>query len=174
MDANIIYEKPVSGTYPEIHFGGTAGNSMWVLFSDGGLDEWVGIFGHAFGHCGLMKIQPLAANRFMIFAGAAIYLVDAGRKALLESYSDDFLSDAVFDEAREQLIVADFIRLRGIRAGSEIWRSKRIALDGIHSLYLTNDQVGGLAEFEDGRNEPFVFDCVSHEIICKYRVWWSD
>lgn len=173
MDARIAFEKPISGVYSEVSFGNTTGNSTWVLFSDDGVDEWIGIFGHSFGHCGMMKVQPLANDCFMIFAGAAIYLVNAKSRKLIESYEDSFLSDAIFDEKRDQLIVADYVRLSGIRSGQVAWRSKRIALDGIHGLTICDDRVLGLAEFYDGQVEPFEFHCETHAITCKQSIGWE-
>lgn len=163
--AEIVHEKPLAGTFDEVLFGSDVGNTLWVRFSDkDGVTEWIGKFG-----CGLstsMRVtKAVKPDRFMIVAGGFAYLVDATKRRLLNQYFEAYIQDIAYDPKKNHFIAGD-VRLRIIEDGQEIWASKRISIDGIHSMTVEDRVLSGttLVGFE-GEEDRFAFDLDSREFI---------
>ena len=72
-------------------------------------------------------------------------MIDASKRQLINEYCKEFNQDVAFDTCGKRLVVADFVRLRIIEAGEEVWASKLIALDGIRNLEVEGRILHGLA-----------------------------
>jgi hypothetical protein len=184
-NAAIVHEKPLSGTFDEVLFGSDQGNTLWVRFSDGdGMSEWIGKFG--FGFSTSMRVtKAVEPDRFMVVAGGAAYLVDASKRRLLNQYFDGFMQDIANDPKKNHFIAGD-VRLRIIEDGHEIWASKRISVDGIHSMAVENSVLSGTVVGYEVEEDQFSFDLETREFISgpdylswdmpvaqpKVKPWW--
>lgn len=163
--AEIVYEKPPSGLFSEVLFGSDGGNTLWVKFSDrDGIYEWIGKFGC--GHSTSMRVHKvIEPDYFVVVAGGYAYLVDATKRQLLNQYCAPNLHDIAYDPKFNRFIVAD-VRLRIIENGVEVWASRRISLDGIHSMSIQNRTLSGTTVVGyEGEEDCFAFDIDSREFI---------
>ena len=168
--AEIVYEKPASGDFTEILFGSDRGNTLWIRFADqDGLHEWIGKFGCGF-RAPMRIIKAIEPDKFTIIAGGFAYFVDATQRKLLNHYCDDtYHIDIAYDPLNNRFIVGD-VHLKIIENGAEIWRSPRIALDGIcgltlHDRILTGQAMHGYEE----ESEPFALDLDTREFLPRPR-----
>ncbi|PTY02053.1 hypothetical protein DB347_25180 [Opitutaceae bacterium EW11] len=172
--AEIVHERPPSGTCDELLFGSDRGNTLWVKFSDRhGIVEWIGKFGC--GTSSAMRVTLAAPpDRFIVAAGGYAYLVDATRRILLNEFHDQFAQDVAFEPTRNAFVVADYVRIRLVEAGKVTWMSPRIALDGIRNLKVEGQTIRGLAVTGyEGEEEEFIVDLDSREVRCPtdYSSW---
>ena len=162
--AEIIYDKPYSGEFPEIPFGSDKGNTLWVKFSDAyGLQEWIGKFG--WGTSQVMRVQKMAEpDRFFINAGGFAYLLDATARTLLNHYFEARTEDIVYDAKTGHFIAAQY-DLRIISNGEVIWKSPSIALDGISGLAIHDRTLIGTGyDGYEGKVIPFTLDLDTREL----------
>jgi hypothetical protein len=165
--AEIVYEKPLSGTFNEISFGSDRGNTLWVKFSDrDGINEWIGKFGD--GGRGVRRVTKIEEpDKFLVCSGGFAYLVNATNRLLINQFCNALVVDVVYDSKTKNFIVTDGIRIRIIESGQEIWASKRIALDGIRDLKIEGKIVSGLAEVGfKSEEEIFTLDLETLEMKC--------
>ncbi len=163
--AEIVHEKPLSGAFEEVLFGSDRGNTLWVRFSDrDDVREWIGKFGCGFSSS-MRVTKVVEPDRFMIVAGGAAYLVDATCRRLLNQHFEPFVQDIAYDPEKNHFIAAD-IRLRVIEAGREIWASRRISIDGIHSIKVSGRVLSGVTVVgHEGEEDRFEFDLDSREFV---------
>jgi hypothetical protein len=163
--AEIVYEKPPSGAFKEVLFGSARGNTLWVRFSDkDGAAEWIGKFG-----CGVssfMRVtKAIEPDCFIILTGGFAYLVNASTQTLLNQHFEVCIHDIAYDPKKNHFIAGD-IRLRVIEEGREIWASKRISVDGIHSMCVEGRILSGTTVVGyEGEEDRFSFDLDSREFV---------
>lgn len=172
--AEVVHERPAAGEYDELLFGSDRGNTLWVKFSDHyGITEWIGKFGC--GTSAAMRVTKVAEpDRFLVTAGGFAYLVDATHRTLLNHFEDQFAQDVAFEPTRNAFVVADYVRVYLVEKGEVVWRSPRIALDGIRDLKIDGQLVRGLAVTGyEGEEEEFSVNLASHEVRCPtdYSSW---
>jgi hypothetical protein len=155
----LVFEKPLSGEFPEVLFGSALGNTLWVRFSDTlQMEEWIGKFDC--GNFGGNKVTKIAEpDKFFICAGGWFYFVNATAQKLTEEpYRNEHVHDAVFDPASGGVLTADWSSISLIKSGAIEW-SVRIAADGIRNLKLERNSLRGLGEFDhDGSEREFTLD----------------
>jgi len=156
--AEIVHEKPVSGEFKEVLFGSDIGNTLWIKFTDrDGIEEWVGKFG--VGTSATMRVtRVIEPDQFLVVAGGFAYLVNATTRTLLNHYFAPYVTDIAYDSVRDEFIGGD-VFLRIIRDNEQIWRSNRIASDGINHMKIDGRILYGMAVTGlQGEEEPFEFD----------------
>ena len=130
MLVEIYTQIPQSGSVTERRFDAT-GNCTWVRFAAADADEWTGVFGNGdiVRHS---KAVLFGDNRtaFVIAAGQG-YIVDAVTGEMLHKTPEDCFCDAISVPGRDFIIACDFTDLYAVSQSGVIWRSERIALDGI-------------------------------------------
>lgn len=171
--AEIIHEKPPSGEYKEVLFGSDAGNTLWIKFADrNGIEEWVGKFG--VGASTSMRVtRVIGPDRFLVVAGGFAYLINATTRTLLNHYFAPYVLDIAYDPLRDEFIAGD-VYLRVIRNDEQIWRSERIALDGINNMTIDGRILHGVAVTGfRGEEEAFEFDLDQRifRITPHFRPW---
>ena len=182
--AEVVYNKPLSGEFEEVLFGSDHGNTLWIRFSDkDGISEWIGKFG-----CGSSSaahvMKAIAPDKFLVSAGGFAYLIDATARKLLSEHCEPFVQDAAYDSQKNLLIVAQNYHLRFLESGKEIWVSERIGVDGIRDLSVEGRVLSGLAATDyDGVEKRFRFDLDTRKILgweklpsnnpFKKKPWWK-
>ena len=182
--AEIVFEKPLAGSFEELSFGSDKGNTLWVKFFDKNcINEWIGKFGdESRGSRRVIKIEE--PDKFLVCAGSNAYLVDATKRKLVNQYHNDVANDIIYDHKRKSLIVADYTKLHWIEFGNIILFSREIAVDGIRDLKIEDNILSGLAVSNYGGEEKrFRFDLdtlkilswgkVSSKNSCSQKPWWK-
>jgi hypothetical protein len=168
--ADILWSQPPSGEYPELSFGPTSGNTLWVLFSESmGPGAWVGKFG-----CGPRTVMRLSKGEdpalFFVLSGGFPYLVDAHTQRLREGPAlpdGCMVNDMLYDRGFCQWIVADY-RLIGVTGGSIAWQSERFSTDSIDGLRVDGAILSGYGYRDyDGLRRRFTFDLSD----CRFLGW---
>ena len=163
--AEIVHEKPPSGSFEEVLFGSDHDNTLWVRFSSKeNTSQWIGKFG-----CGCyssMRVtKVIEPDRFLIIAGGYAYLVDATARRLLGQHLADNIEDVAYDTKTNHFITGGFC-LRIFEHGQEIWASRRLSIDGVHSMKVEGRILSGMTVVDyNGEEAPFTFDLDSREFI---------
>lgn len=156
MTVEIYDQIPESGSVPERRFD-AVGHCTWVRFVSDDLSEWAGVFGHG-GIVGHRKAVMFGDGRTaMVIAGGQGYVVDAQTGELHQKTDCDCFCDAVSVTGREFVIACDFTDLYAISKSGLVWRSPRIACDGITLDSATETALSGQAWQGDGWH-PFSLD----------------
>jgi hypothetical protein len=121
---------PVSGEYDEVCFD-AIGACVWFLFEDDEGTSWVGVFGRGLtsriDFCVLGESSPYV---FIIALGQG-YLLDTERRTLMWKTDYDVYYSCMWSGVGEFVVVTDYTNLYLFDRNGEVWRSERIALDGI-------------------------------------------
>ncbi len=167
--AQMIFEKPQSGEFDEVHFGFDRGNTLWIQFSDSeSATVWIGKFGC--GESQAMRVTPAGRpGWYLVVAGGFAYVLDATHRKLITHYLSPWIQAVAFDPQTNDFIAAD-TDLRIIHDGKEVWRSHRVSIDWIHSLRIEGRLLHGMAivGYQD-EEAPFIFDLNVREFIQRPR-----
>jgi hypothetical protein len=82
MNSEFIY-RPISGQYPEKHFGNISPNCLWVKFVDKDEQEWVGSFEQSWVEQGTFIINLTKKGKAFIVAGGQTFLIDINTREQL-------------------------------------------------------------------------------------------
>lgn len=142
MKVEIYYQIPQSGSVIERRFD-ASGACTWIRFDNDVTGVWAGVFGnsHLVRHSKAVVFGDDRAA--MIIAGGQGYVVDARTGELLHKTKDDCFCDAITVPGRDFVIACDFTDLFAVSAQGVIWRSPRIATDGIKLNVATDQMLSG-------------------------------
>lgn len=82
MFAEFTY-RPISGQYPEKHFGAISPNCLWVKFTDKEYQEWVGSFQQGWDRHGTFILNLDKHDKAFVVAGGQSFLIDVSKRLLL-------------------------------------------------------------------------------------------
>ena len=145
--ATVLAEIPMSGTYPEVEFD-ARGECTWVKFFDAH-EPWVGVFGRGVAGPELVCQFGEIKAAFVIARGQG-YIVDLLERKLIESTASPTLQDAATVSATNYVVTADWNEVYLFDSKGEIWRSIRLARDGIELVRTSPLVIEGRAEQHDG------------------------
>lgn len=115
--------------------------------------------------------KAVEPDTFVVVAGGFAYVLNATTRQLLNHYKGDYTQDVAYDSLTKQFIVGD-TDLRIIEDGREVWRSPRLALDGIHGLVIENRILTGKAVVgDDGEEEDFALNLETREFIKHFELF---
>lgn len=149
MRVELCEHAPVSGSAQERRFD-AVGSCTWVRFVTDDGDEWAGVFGRGsmVDHVGAVLCGD--GRTALIIAGGQGYVVDAHAGTLHHKTACDTLCEAVAVPGRPWAIACDYTGLYAVSPQGELWRSPRLALDGIRLGQATGAAVAGEAWCHDG------------------------
>lgn len=105
MNAEFI-NKPISGKYPEKHFGSISPHCLWVKFNDNIENEWVGSF-----EIGCIKkvelIFQFQNNKVFIIANGDGYLIDVSLKKQINESAISHIESALFNKENDTIYFID-------------------------------------------------------------------
>lgn len=102
MNAEFIY-RPVSGQYPEKHFGNITPNCLWVKFEDKDEQEWVGSFEQSWVEQGSFIINLTSKGKSFVVAGGQTFLIDINTREQLNNTEITDTKTAIIDEKGENI-----------------------------------------------------------------------
>jgi hypothetical protein len=141
--AEILARPPVSGHFPEVAFG-AANDLAWVLFRPRTGQDWVGRFDRA-------DIGPNAVaftevgDVAVVVAGGVGYAVNIETRAIAFDMRLSQLQGVVAVPSSNVIIVHDWDSLYAFSPEGEVWRSPRMAVDGIQITHAGDGFVTGVA-----------------------------
>jgi hypothetical protein len=153
MQAQVLSAPPVSGSIPERGYDAT-GSCVWVRFEDAKGGEWTGVFG-ASGLTGSASVTLFEDGRSaLVIARGQGYIVDTESGELRHKTECDYLVDVLAIPARGLVVACDFTMLLAYSPGGLVWRSARVAVDGIRLESATPEELRG--SIWDGNDwQPF-------------------
>ena len=146
---------PISGSVSEEHFD-AFGDCTWVHFDDEVGGCWAGAFGT---HRLVDSFTVLFSDErtALVSAGGQGYLVDlTGRRLLFRT--DAILVGGITVPDRPFVVVHDWVRLYALGKEGSLWKSHRIAMDGIELLGTTEKTLHGRAWDGDWHTFTLAYD----------------
>ena len=149
MEVKILAKPPTSGTVAERQYS-CSGDCLWVRFSFDEGDEWAGAFG-----TGNFPFQNFAT----FFAADAFALVVAsGQGYVLRPQDGELIRNTAWDYVQcvqpiadsDLVVLADDTTIWVEDAYGEVWRSDRVALDGVIIDRARADLVEGKVWWSEG------------------------
>jgi len=148
MDLTVLSSPVISGSMPEVRFN-AVGNCTWVRFDDE-VDSWAGVFGRADLSVSQAAFFNNQRHAFVV-AGGRGYLVDVQSRQLLYRTEEDTHTGVLGLGSENLCVVAvHFIYLHVYSSNGCVWRSDRVALDGIILDSWDGSSVHGKAWQMDG------------------------
>lgn len=100
-------QQPISGQYPEKHFGRTTPYCQWVKFTTNNGHEWVGSFEQGWAEEGTFIILLHKAEKAFVVSGGQMFLVDVNSQELIKKTEETYTKSAVLDEEKEIVYFTD-------------------------------------------------------------------
>jgi hypothetical protein len=148
-------EKPISGRWPEKHFGETTDYATWVKFTGDNFVEWVGSFNPFGGTLSALLVFEDAGKVFVITSGTG-YLIDVNIRMQITSHVIRGIHTAVKDERRQGIIFSNdsCIRRLDIQGNISILSDKYI-FDEIEFLEIKDGVLSALYWYYQASKAPF-------------------
>jgi hypothetical protein len=163
MNSTILTSIPISGSVEEVHFD-ARGECTWVEFERKD-KRWVGVFGKGSIVPDINQaIQFTQSNHVFVLAGGQGYIVDSDTQKCTHKSKRDYFQAAISIPNRELVVACDFTNIEFFDSNKALWRSTRIALDGIRLEGATSSELHGAVWQSDGWY-TIVFDLDRREII---------
>jgi len=102
MNAEFIY-RPISGHYPEKHFGNITPNCLWVKFVDKDEQVWAGSFEQSWVDQGTFIINLTKKGKAFIVAGGKTFLIDINTREQLNKTEISDAKTAIVNEQEETI-----------------------------------------------------------------------
>ena len=102
MNAEFIY-RPLSGEYPEKHFGNISPNCLWIKFVDKDGKEWVGSFEQSWVEQGTFIINLTSKWKSFVVVGGQTFLIDINKREQLNKTEISDIKTAIADEQEENI-----------------------------------------------------------------------
>lgn len=169
MSGKIINATPISGEFPEIHFGEHFTSRLWVEFEDNDFEKWYGCFPNisrqGFNN---VLIDKNNISAFVVSSGVG-YLINITTKELIFKTEEHFLIEsAILTENPDYFIAGTFYSVYVFDSEKLI---KEVTPDFmVDGIYFKTQQdrkaIGDLATAENQYdfNVDFEFDLESFEL----------
>ena len=112
--------RPLSGDYPEKHFGAASPNCSWVKFTDKNYQDWVGSFQNGWEENGTFILKIDSQDKLFIVAGGYGYLIDINTREQLNKIAIKDTKSAVVDKNKFRIYYSNGFDLRHIDINGNI------------------------------------------------------
>ena len=155
MSAEFIY-RPISGQFPEKHFGDITPNCLWVKFIDMDEQEWVGSFEQSWVEQGTFIINLTKTNKVFIVAGGQTFLIDINSREQLNKTEISDTKTAILDEQKENIYYSSGFDLRYLdNKGNKFILFNNYYFDDIKLIEIKEDKLYATYWNYQSSNEPF-------------------
>ena len=166
MNAEFIY-RPISGQYPEKHFGDITPHCLWVKFVDIGEQEWVGSFEKSWVEQGTFIIISQKTCKAFIVAAGQTFLIDINSREQLNKTGISDTKAAILDEQEENIYYSSGFDLCYIDIkGNAFVLFDNYHFDDIKLVEIKENKLYATYWSYQTSNEPFHFeiDVVTKEV----------
>ena len=158
MNAEFIY-RPISGQYPEKHFGQITPNCKWVKFVDQHEQEWVGSFEQSWVEQGTFIINLISKGKSFVVASGQTFLIDIDSRVQLNKTEISDTKTAIVDEKDENVYYSSGFDLRYMDInGNEFVLFDNYYFDDIKLIEIKNNKLYATYWNYQTSNEPFNFE----------------
>jgi len=169
-------DRPISGHFPEKHFGQTSPHSSWVKFTDKNFQEWVGSFAQSWN--GYLKtiINFEEQEKAFVIAYGNGYMVDISTRLLLSDQKIEEIVSAIKDEEQQRIIFSNGYNLQQIDIEGNISiLLDKYFFDEIELLEVKDDILFARYWYYQKTGEPFNFqmNLLTNEISDTYNDYVS-
>ena len=175
MSGEILETTPLSGEYPEFHFGEHFAHKLWVQFEDKNFQKWNGCFPSE-SQQALNKILVNKSNdTAFVISGGAGFLIDINKKSLLfQTKEHTLIESAILTENPNYFIAGTFYSIYVFDNETLVKEIRpEIIVDGIY-LKCQKDKmaIGELATAENQYKENlnFTLDLETFELALNKKV----
>ena len=152
MRARVLSSPPTSGSIQERWYDAT-GCCAWVHFEDREGREWVGVFGSSGLRPGKASVTLFDADRSaFVIAGGQGYIIDTESRELRHRTECAWLVAALAIPERGTVLACDDSSLFAYSAAGLVWRSERIAVDGIRLEAASAAELRGSCDVGEWRS----------------------
>lgn len=124
-----------------------------IRFLAGTREAWVGNFQR--GLCSFDQVVAFPdGQHVLVIAGGSAYLVHPATKSIIASLGGQVESCTPTPDARG-FVLSDLTDIELVNGSGLVWRSRRLAWDGVRVLQVTGDDVLGEARHYDDTWHPF-------------------
>ena len=170
MSVEILKQIPISGNFPEKHFGQTFNSQLWVKFTDNNFQEWVGCFPRPCYPTFNKVLTDNANETAFIVAGGQCYLIDITTKELLHKTDELPIFESAIHTTNPEYFLAgaySCIYIFSDRKFIKCYEPNFL----VNGIYFTEQKgqkaIGDLHsyEFHQDLNVGFEFDLNTNEIV---------
>ena len=144
MSFEILYSIPISGSYPEKHFGDSFKRSLWVKFVTKDYTEWIGCFGK--GQNNFDKVLVNATETYaLVISGGQGYFIDVDtrdQKLIIADYPQ--IDSAIHYKKSDEFLFSTFLTICIIDTKFNLLEIEpNFGVDGIYLLEEQDEKVIG-------------------------------
>jgi hypothetical protein len=107
-------DRPISGQFPEKHFGQVTTYAAWVLFTDKNYQQWVASFAQGWEGFGSLIVNLEEQEKAFVAAGGDGYLIDISHRELHSKGELSGIKTAIADVERQKIIFSDGLNIQCI------------------------------------------------------------
>ncbi|MCF6142561.1 hypothetical protein L1S34_14810 [Flavobacterium sp. K77] len=158
MNAEFIY-RPISGKYPEKHFGNITPNSLWIKFVDKDEQVWVGSFEQSWVEQGTFILNLIKKRKAFIVVGGQTFLIDINKREQLNKTEISDTKTAIIDEQEENIYYSSGFDLRYMDInGNDFVLFDKYYFDDIKLIEIKNKKLYATYWNYQTSNKPFHFE----------------
>jgi hypothetical protein len=169
MSAEILTITPLSGEYPEQHFGNHFNSKLWVKFIDNQFDEWVGCFSKPYNSGLSVALTSRENTTGFVVAGGQGYLIDIQERTLIKELDDyPSIESAIATTKPDYFLASTFYSIYLLDNSGMLNEIRPdMIIDGIYfNEQLNNKVIGGLeaAGNQYSKKINFEFDLTTFQL----------
>ena len=150
---------PISGQYPEKHFGRITSECLWVKFMDKDYEEWVGSFQQCWDGHGTFIINLDKKEKAFIVSGGQTFLVDISTREQLNRTEISDTKTAIADNEQNNIYYSSGFDLRSMdENGNDFILFDNYYFDDIKLVEIKENKLYATYWNYQARNEPFHFE----------------
>lgn len=168
MSVEILKTIPISGSYPEKHFGDSFKRSLWIKFITKDYTEWVGCFEK--GQSNFDKVVVNTAETYaLVISGGQGYFIDIytrNEKLIIDDYPQ--IDSAIHYIKTDEFLFSTFLTISII--DKDLNKFEIEPNFGVDGIYLSEEQdnkiIGQLYSytFSTDYNVGFEIDMITREL----------
>jgi hypothetical protein len=158
MNAAFIY-RPISGEFPEQHFGEINSNCLWVKFADINKEEWVGSFKKSWVEKGTFIIILEKQNKAFVVACGQSFLINVNSREQLNKTEISDTKTAIIDMDEKYIYYSSGFDLRFMDMNGNVFiLFDKYNFDDVALLEIRENKLYELYWNFQTRKEPFDFE----------------
>jgi hypothetical protein len=163
MSAEILTVTPMSGEFPELHFGNHFNSKLWAKFVDNQFGEWVGCFSKSHASGFSVALTNHDNSKGFVVAGGQGYLIDIQERMIIKELDDQPLIESAIATTKPGYFLAGTFNSIYVLDNTGLLKEIKpdMIIDGIYFKRQINSKaIGDLATAENqySKNVDFEFD----------------
>ena len=151
-------DRPISGQFPEKHFGQVTTYVAWVLFTDNDYQQWFASFPRSWEGFASIIINLEVCDKAFVVAGGNGYFIDIFRRELVSKNEFTGIKTAIADLANQKVIFSDGLSIQCIDAeGNVSILFDDYYFDDIEFLEIKDNYLHARYWYYQGGSNPFSF-----------------